>query len=76
MSGGFGTPGSIDPAIVAHLPPAMQCEAALMLLDMGLSATAARRHLGFSADGFDRLVNMPRVPYRRGGDVNAVAEGV
>jgi hypothetical protein len=76
VSGRFGTPASIDPEKVAGLPIAMQREAALMLLDMGLTAAAARRHLGFSAGGFDRLVNMPHAPFRRDGGVNALAEGV
>ena len=76
MNGGFGTPGAIDRDKVALLPAAMQREAALMLLDMGLPEVSARRHLGFSAGGFDRLIGLPPAPFKRGGDVNAVAEGV
>ena len=76
MSGRFGTPASIDASVVSLLPIAMQREAALMLLDMGLSPLAARRHLGWTAPGFDRLVNVPHAPFIRGGDLNTVAEEV
>lgn len=76
MKGIFGTPASIDPVVVARLPLAMQREAALMLLDMGLTPNAARRHLRRAPMGFDALLDSRPVPFKRGGDVNVVAEGV
>jgi hypothetical protein len=69
MKGGFGTPASIDPAVVARLPLAMQREAALMLLDMGLTPNAARRHIGLAPGGFDALLDSRPAPFKRGGEL-------
>lgn len=69
MSAPFGTPRAIRRDRVAPLPPAMWREAALMLLDMGLTEAAARRHLGLDAAAFDRLANVALPPFRRGGEL-------
>ena len=66
----FGRPGSVDAARMAKLPPAMQRDGALMLLDMGLSEAAAGRQLGLPASAFDRLVNIATPLFRRGGDMD------
>ena len=68
MSAPFGTPASIEPWRVHALPPAMQREAALMLLDMGQTRAEARRRLALDADGFGRLVDSTPAPFRRGGE--------
>jgi hypothetical protein len=70
MTARFGTPGSVDPIRMAALPDAMRREGSLMLLDMGMSAMAARRHLGLSALAFNRLVNLAPAPFRRGGEAS------
>lgn len=68
MSAPFGTPASIDPWRVFALPQAMQREAALMLLDMGLTRSEARRRLALDAVGFGRLVDSTPAAFRRGGE--------
>jgi len=69
MKGRFGTPASIDPLVVARLPAAMQREAALMLLDMGLTPHKARLHLRRAPVGFDALLASQPAPFRRGGEL-------
>jgi hypothetical protein len=74
MSARFGTQASIHPDRWATLPAAMQREGALMLIDMGLSDAAVTKRLGLTAPEFDRLVNLPLVPYRRGGEATLAGD--
>ena len=66
MSGRFGTPGSIDPLRLLALPPGDQRLGALMLLDMGLTEDAARRHLGLSMQAFSDVLHGEAPLARRG----------
>ena len=74
MSAPFGSPGAITVGRLAALPPAMRREGLLMLLDMGLSEAAARRHLGLDAGAFDRLANVAVPLFRRGGETTIAGD--
>lgn len=71
----FGTPASVDPATLFTLPLPMQAEGVRLLFEMGLSMPQVQARLELSAREIDRLVNVDAL-FRRGGDINIVAEGV
>ena len=74
MSAPFGKPGSVDPHRLSTMVPAMRREGALMLLDMGLTEAAARRHLGMSFIDFDRLLHGAQPLLRRGGETDLAGD--
>ena len=71
----FGTPDSIDPARLFKLPLAMQAEGVRLLLEMGQTRDQVKARIGLSGKAIDQLLQAT-TPFRRGGDVNVVAEGV
>jgi hypothetical protein len=72
---GFGTPAAIDPVRLFKLPLAMQAEGVRLLFEMGQTVDQVKARLGLSRPAIERLLQVD-MPFRRGGDVNVVAEGV
>lgn len=71
----FGTPSSIDPQTLFRLPLPMQAEGVRLLFEMGQTMDQVRARIGLSAKDIRQLVEVDAI-FRRGGDVNPVAEGV
>ncbi|MBZ9852816.1 hypothetical protein LB566_03335 [Mesorhizobium sp. CA13] len=72
---GFGTPASVDPAKLFKLPLPMQAEGVRLLFEMGQTMDQVRARIGLSRKAVEQLLQVD-LPFRRGGDVNVVAEGV
>jgi hypothetical protein len=72
---GFGTPAAIDPVRFFKLPRPMQAEGVRLLFEMGQTMGQVRERIGLSAPEIRKLVESTET-FRRGGDINVVAEGV
>ncbi|TPL30198.1 hypothetical protein [Mesorhizobium sp. B2-4-7] len=73
---GFGTPASVDPVKLFKLPLPMQAEGVRLLFEMGQTMDQVRARIGLSRKAVEQLLQVDLPPFRRGGDVNVVAEGV
>ncbi|MBZ9822324.1 hypothetical protein [Mesorhizobium sp. CA4] len=71
----FGTPASIDPKKLFRLPLPMQAEGVRLLFEMGQTIGEVQARIGLSANEIRQLIEI-EARFRRGGDVNIVAEGV
>lgn len=72
---GFGKPASVDPKKLFRLPLPMQAEGVRLLFEMGQSMAEVQARIGLSAREIRQLVEVSQT-FKRGGDVNIVAEGV
>ncbi|TPK15186.1 hypothetical protein FJ872_19515 [Mesorhizobium sp. B2-5-9] len=72
---GFGKPGSIDGQRLFKLPLPMQAEGVRLLFEMGQTMDQVRERVGISARAINELLHTSTT-FKRGGDVNVVAEGV
>lgn len=72
---GFGNPAAVDPARLFKLPLAMQAEGIRLLFEMGQTSDQVKARFGLSRKAIEQLLQVD-TPFRRGGDVNVVAEGV